>query len=310
MKQITVISGKGGTGKTTILAALATLIKKAVLVDADVDAADLHLLLGPQVQRREPFFASKVAAIDYERCNECQKCQEVCRFGAIKDLKLDPIACEGCGVCFHICPTGAITLKEVQSGEWFISKTRHGPMVHAKLGVAQENSGKLVTLVRKEACRIAQEGGYSLVLIDGPPGIGCPVIASLGGVDAALVVTEPSLSGIHDMKRVLGVCRHFQVPAWVCVNKADINLENTERIKDFCQEEGAPVIGEIPFDPIVTRAMVSAMTVVEYDGGRVSKEIKKMWKRLGRSVGYPMDLEEGFSEERTLKDMLPEIPIS
>lgn len=289
MKQVTIISGKGGTGKTTIVASLATLVKKAVLVDADVDAADLHLLLKPQVQRREAFFASKVARIDLQQCDGCQKCRDACRFEAIQDLKVDPIACEGCGVCLTICPRQAISLEEVQSGQWFISHTRYGPMVHAKLGVAQENSGKLVTLVRKEAQRIAQEGKYPLILIDGPPGIGCPVISSLGGVDAALAVTEPSLSGIHDLKRVLGVCRHFQVPAWVCVNKADINSENTERIKEFCQEEGAPVIGEIPFDPIVTKAMVYESTVVEYTSGRISNEIKKMWMRLERSLVYSPD---------------------
>jgi MinD superfamily P-loop ATPase len=300
MKQITIISGKGGTGKTTIVASLATLVKKAVLVDADVDAADLHLLLKPQVQRREPFFASKVARIDPGQCDGCQKCRDACRFEAIQDLKVDPIACEGCGVCFTICPRQAISLEEVQSGEWFISQTRYGPMVHAKLGVAQENSGKLVTLVRKEAQRIAQEGKYPLILIDGPPGIGCPVIASLGGVDAALVVTEPSLSGIHDLKRVLGVCRHFQVPAWVCVNKADINPENTESIKEFCREEGAPVIGEIPFDPIVTKAMVYESTVVEYTSGRVSNEIKKMWMRLERSLGYSLDPDRPPKEGRAM----------
>jgi MinD superfamily P-loop ATPase len=300
MKQITVISGKGGTGKTTIVASLATLVKKSVLADADVDAADLHLLLKPQIQRREPFFASKVAVIDPGRCDGCQKCREVCRFGAIENLKVDPISCEGCGACFHMCPQGAIALKDVQSGEWFISQTRYGPMVHARLGVAQENSGKLVTLVRKEACRIAQDGRYSLVLIDGPPGIGCPVIASLGGVDAALAVTEPSLSGIHDLKRVLGVCRHFRVPAWVCVNKADINPDNTKRIKEFCQEEGAPVIGEIPFDPIVTKAMVYESTVVEYTGGKVSNEIQKVWMRLERSLGYPLDQDRSSKEGRAM----------
>jgi len=300
MKQITVISGKGGTGKTTLVASLATLVKKSVLADADVDAADLHLLLKPQIQRREPFFASKVAVIDPERCDGCQKCREVCRFGAIENLKVDPISCEGCGVCFHMCPQGAIALKDVQSGEWFVSQTRYGPLVHAKLGVAQENSGKLVTLVRKEACRIAQEDGYSLVLIDGPPGIGCPVIASLGGVDAALAVTEPSLSGIHDLKRVLGLCRHFRVPAWVCVNKADINPENTEKIKEFCQEEGTPVIGEIPFDPIVTKAMVYESTVIEYTGGKVSHEIRKMWMRLERSLGFPLGQNQPAKEERAV----------
>jgi MinD superfamily P-loop ATPase len=289
MKQVTVISGKGGTGKTTILASLASLVKRAVLVDADVDAADLHLLLGPKMERREPFYASKVAVIDPARCDGCLKCEEVCRFEAIRNLIVDPIACEGCGVCWSICPRDAIQAKEVQSGEWFISKTRYGPMVHAKLGVAQENSGKLVTLVRKEAQRIAQEGNYPLILIDGPPGIGCPVIAALGGVDVALVVTEPSVSGIHDLERILGVCRHFRVPAWVCINKFDINPENTEKIKLHCQREGTPVIGEIPFDAIVTKAMVLESTVIEYTGGIVATEIKKLWTKLERSLGYPLN---------------------
>jgi MinD superfamily P-loop ATPase len=289
MKQITVISGKGGTGKTTILASLASLAKRAVLVDADVDAADLHLLLRPKMERREPFYASKVAVIDPERCDGCLKCEEVCRFEAIRNLMVDPIACEGCGVCWSICPREAIQAKEVQSGEWFISRTRYGPMVHAKLGVAQENSGKLVTLVRKEAQKIAQEGHDPLILIDGPPGIGCPVIAALGGVDAALVVTEPSVSGIHDLERILGVCRHFRVPAWVCINKCDINRENTEKIKLYGQREGIPVIGEIPFDPIVTKAMVLESTVIEYTGGIVANEIKKMWTKLERLLGYPLN---------------------
>jgi MinD superfamily P-loop ATPase len=297
MKQITVISGKGGTGKTTILASLASLAKRAVLVDADVDAADLHLLLRPKIERREPFFASKIAVINPERCDGCLKCEEVCRFEAIRDLKVDPIACEGCGVCWAVCPRDAIQAKEVQSGEWFISQTRYGPMVHAKLGVAQENSGKLVTLVRKEAQRLAQEGNYPLILIDGPPGIGCPVIAALGGVDAALVVTEPSVSGIHDLERILMVCRHFRVPAWVCVNKYDINLENTEKIKAFCQSEGTPVIGKVPFDPIVTKAMVLESTVTEYTGGVVANEIKKMWMKLERSLGSPLDQRGITSQE-------------
>lgn len=297
MKQITVISGKGGTGKTTLLASLATLAERAVLVDADVDAADLHLLLKPQVQRREPFFASKVALIDLEKCDRCQKCAEVCRFGAIRDLQVDPIACEGCGVCWHICPRGAITMEDVQSGEWFISQTRYGPMVHAKLGVAQENSGKLVTLVRKEAQRIAGEGGYPLILIDGPPGIGCPVIASLGGVDAALVVTEPSLSGMHDLERVLGVCRHFNVPAWVCINKWDINPEVTQKIQKFCQNVGSIVIGEIPFDPIVTRAMIFESTVVEFSSGTVSDEIKKIWRRVQCLLNSAREERRDSSEE-------------
>ena len=304
MKEITVISGKGGTGKTTILASLAALVKRAVLVDADVDAADLHLLLKPQVRRREPFVASQVAVIDPEKCDQCGICAEACRFEAIRDLQVDPISCEGCGVCFHVCPRGAILMKEVQSGEWFISQTRCGPMVHAKLGVAQENSGKLVTLVRREAQKIAREGGYPLILIDGPPGIGCPVIASLGGVDAALVVTEPSLSGIHDLERVLEVCRHFQVPAWVCVNKWDINPENTRRIEEYCQEKGSPVIGEIPFDPAVTRAMIAERTVLEYSKSMVGSEIENIWMRIQCLMNLPSDERQDFSEEIT------SIPIS
>ena len=177
---------------------------------------------------------------------------------------MDPIACEGCGVCFHVCPQEAVRLKDVQSGEWFVSETRYGPMVHAKLGVAQDNSGKLVTIVRKEGQRIAKEGNYPLVLIDGPPGIGCPVIASVGGVDAALLVTEPSVSGLHDLERVLAVCRHFQVPAWVCVNKWDISPEYTEKIEVFAKDAGSRVIGKLPFDPAVTRAMVAEKTILEY----------------------------------------------
>jgi len=304
MKQLTVISGKGGTGKTTILASLAALAKRAVLVDADVDAADLHLLLKPQIQRREPFVASQVAVIDPEKCDRCGKCAEVCRFEAIRDSQVDPISCEGCGVCFHVCPRGAILMKEVQSGEWFISQTRYGPMVHAKLGVAQENSGKLVTLVRREAQRLAKEDGYPLILIDGPPGIGCPVIASLGGVDAALVVTEPSLSGIHDLERVLEVCRHFQVPAWVCVNKWDINPANTRRIEEYCQEKGSPVIGEIPFDLVVTRAMISERTVLEYSQSMVGREIENIWMRIQCLMNLQTDERRDFSEE------IAEIPIS
>ncbi|MGB9699393.1 MAG: 4Fe-4S binding protein [Thermodesulfobacteriota bacterium] len=286
MKQLTVISGKGGTGKTTIMAALAALAKQAVLVDADVDAADLHLLLQPQIQRRENFMAGKKAVIDIQKCDGCQKCVQACRFGAISNLQVDPIACEGCGVCYFICPRAAITLPEVQSGEWFISQTRFGPMIHAQLGVAQENSGKLVTLVRKEAIKIAQEKNYALVLIDGPPGIGCPVIASLGGVDAALVVTEPSLSGIHDMQRILNLCGHFNIPAWVCINKADINLANTRKIKKFCQEQGTSVISEIPFDPVVTKAMIKGQTVIEYAANSVSLEIEKIWKYIGQVWNY------------------------
>jgi MinD superfamily P-loop ATPase len=281
VKQLTVISGKGGTGKTSLTAALASLAQNCVLVDADVDAADLHLLLSPRIQHREAFFASRVAEIDPQLCNRCGKCLEVCRFEAITDFTIDPIACEGCRVCAFICPQGAVRMKEIQSGEWFISETRLGPLVHAKLGVAQENSGKLVTQVRREAQRMAKERDLPLILIDGPPGIGCPVIASLGGVDAALVVTEPSVSGIHDLQRVLGICRHFQVPARVCINKADINLQKSEEIQEFCNREGSPVIGVLPYDPVFTEAIVARKTVVEFDRkGIVTERIQNLWKAL------------------------------
>jgi len=299
LKQLTVISGKGGTGKTTLVASLAHLAGRSVLVDADVDAADLHLLLKPRIQRREIFMASKVAEIDPALCNQCGRCQEVCRFEALRDFHVDPIACEGCGVCLYVCPKEAVRLKDVQSGEWFVSDTRYGPMVHAKLGVAQDNSGKLVTLVRKEGQRIAKEGNYPLILIDGPPGIGCPVIASVGGVDAALLVTEPSVSGLHDLERVLAVCRHFQVPAWICVNKWDISPEYTGKIEAFAKEAGSQVIGRLPFDPAVTRAMVAEKTVLEYSSGAISEEIGKLWIRLRSFLNESASVEPPASQERS-----------
>jgi MinD superfamily P-loop ATPase len=299
LKQLTVISGKGGTGKTTLVASLAHLAGRSVLVDADVDAADLHLLLKPRIQRRDAFVAAKVAGIDPALCNQCGRCQEVCRFEAIRDFNVDPIACEGCGVCLYVCPKEAVRLKDVQSGEWFVSDTRYGPMVHAKLGVAQDNSGKLVTLVRKEGQRIAKEGNYPLILIDGPPGIGCPVIASVGGVDAALLVTEPSVSGLHDLERVLAVCRHFQVPAWVCVNKWDISPEYTEKIEVFVKDAGSGVIGKLPFDPAVTRAMVAEKTVLEYSSGAISKEIGNLWSRLHSFLNESASVEPPASQERS-----------
>jgi len=302
LKQLTVISGKGGTGKTTLVASLAHLAGRSVLVDADVDAADLHLLLKPRIQRRDAFVAAKVAEIDPALCNQCCRCQEVCRFEAIRDFHVDPIACEGCGVCLYVCPKEAVRLKDVQSGEWFVSDTRYGPMVHAKLGVAQDNSGKLVTLVRKEGQRIAKEGNYPLILIDGPPGIGCPVIASVGGVDAALLVTEPSVSGLHDLERVLAVCRHFQVPAWICVNKWDISPEYTGKIEVFAKEAGSRVIGKLPFDPAVTRAMVAEKTVLEYSSGKISEEIRKLWIRLHSFLNESASTESIASQERSGTD--------
>jgi len=281
MRELVVLSGKGGTGKTSVVGSFAALAGGKVLADCDVDAADLHLLLSPTVKQQNEFWSGQVACIDQEKCTGCGLCQEVCRFDAIKDLRVDPVSCEGCGFCSHICPAGAITMEESMSGYWFISDTRYGPLVHARLGIAQENSGKLVAVVRQQARQIAQERGLDLIISDGPPGIGCPVISSLSGASMALLVTEPSLSGIHDLERVLGVCRHFGISAMVCVNKHDLNEENTRRIQSQCSTEGVDIAGMIPFDNAVTESIVRGVPVVEYAGGsRVAREIERMWYSL------------------------------
>lgn len=285
MKQLTVISGKGGTGKTTITAAFAALAQGQVMADGDVDAADLHLILDPKMRKQEDFYGGRIPSMDRDKCDECGICMDVCRFEAIHDFVIDPISCEGCGLCMHACPNEAIKMEGKLSGYWYISDTRFGPMVHAKLGIAEENSGKLVTLVRQQARLIAEEENKDLIIIDGPPGIGCPVIAAITGVDIVLAVTEPTLSGIHDLERVLGVARYFSVPAMVCVNKFDINTENTQKIKEYCRERDIEVVGEIPYDPVVTRAMVEGQTVTEYDSGVVTETIKKMWARIEAGLG-------------------------
>ncbi len=281
MNEITVLSGKGGTGKTTLVASFAALTKKTVLTDCDVDAPDLHLLLHPEIVQRQKFVGSKVAVIDKEKCIQCGKCEELCRFHSIVDLSVNPFLCEGCGVCAYICPVEAVELKERISGYTFISKTKYGLMSHARLNPGEENSGKLVTLVRQNAKQLAETKNSTLILNDGPPGIGCPVIASLGGVEMGLIVVEPTLSGIHDMKRALDLLNHFKIPSSVCINKYDINEENTDRIAEYCRFKGVEVIGRIPFDAIVTEAMVARKTVVEYSPSKkVSQEIKMVWERL------------------------------
>ena len=280
MKEIVILSGKGGTGKTTIVGSFAALAKGKVLADCDVDAADLHLLLSPSEKQKSEFWSGQVAHIDKDRCTECGLCQELCRFNAINDFRVDPVSCEGCGFCSHICPVEAITMKENMSGYWFISDTRYGPLVHARLGIAQENSGKLVAAVRQQAKKIAEERNLDYTISDGPPGIGCPVISSLSGVSLALLVTEPTLSGIHDLERVLGVCQHFGVPALVCINKYDLNEENTQQIESSCLNQGVEIAGKISFDNIVTQSIVKGIPVVEYSDGRVTREIEKMWGTL------------------------------
>jgi MinD superfamily P-loop ATPase len=282
MKQIAVISGKGGTGKTSLTSCLAVLAKNTVVADCDVDAPDLHLLLHPKTIKTQQFIASKLAVIDETKCTKCGLCKKLCRFDAItEDLMVDSIACEGCGVCAEFCPADAITLTERVSGRAFISKTQYGFMSHALLYPGEANSGKLVTLVRQNAKEVAQNENLDFILIDGSPGIGCPVIASITGVDITLVVTEPTMSGIHDLQRILGLLAHFKVVPMVCVNMCDINSENTENILDFCRQNSIPVVGLIPFDPEVTKAMVNGKPILEYSPKNIiSIKIIQMWANI------------------------------
>jgi MinD superfamily P-loop ATPase len=290
MKELVVISGKGGTGKTSIAASFAVLADRPVIADCDVDASDLHLVLRPYNTQRNKFLGGKKARIMAGHCIACGKCEELCNFGAIyfdghgngrvsRTYRIDPIACEGCGVCVRFCAENAIEFKTVVSGEWMISETRCGPMVHARLGVAAENSGKLVSTVRQEARRIAEEGHHSLIIVDGPPGIGCPVIASVTGASFVLVVTEPTVSGEHDMERVLSLTRHFNVPAAVCVNKWDLNPEMAERIEDKAQRAGARNVGRIRYDRSVTLAQMQERAVVE-TGAECAEDIHHIWRQL------------------------------
>ena len=280
MKQIVVISGKGGTGKSIIAGSFASLAKNKVMADCDVDAADLYLLLHPTVKETHEFSGGKTAFIDERRCTQCGKCQEICRFEAIDNYVVDPIYCEGCGVCFHICPEKAIKMVDDLSGKWFISETKYGPFVHAKLGIAEENSGKLVTLVRQNAKLIAEKEKRDFVIIDGPPGIGCPVIASLSGVDIALIVTEPTLSGIHDLERIVGVAHHFGIKGAVCINKYDLNLIITQKIEEYCRNNNIELVGKIPFDISVIEALVRGLPIVEYSNNQVTHEIKNLWEKI------------------------------
>ena len=284
MKEIVVLSGKGGTGKTCIVASFAALAQNKVLADCDVDAADLHLLLNPTIREENEFWSGQIAYIAREQCTECGLCQEVCRFGAIQDFKVDPVSCEGCGFCSQICPVEVITMRESMAGHWFISDTKYGPLVHARLGIAQENSGKLVSMVRQKAKQTAEEQKLDYIITDGPPGIGCPVISSLSGANLALLVTEPTLSGMHDLDRVIGVCRHFGIPALVCINKYDLNEENSRQIETSCLDQGIEVISKIPFDNVVTEAIIQGLPVVEYSQNHVVSEIKKLWQIIAAAL--------------------------
>jgi MinD superfamily P-loop ATPase len=283
MKQVTIISGKGGTGKTTITAAFAALARSAVLADCDVDAADLHLILKPVVKKTVGFHGLPVASIDEEKCTKCMECVNHCQFDAITgEVTVKYEACEGCGVCELVCPVDAATMIQRDSGLLFESETRFGPMVHARLNTAEESSGKLVTEVRHHAEDVAQQKEKDVVLIDGPPGVGCPVISAITGVDLVVIVTEPTFSGIHDLQRVIDVANHFEIPQAVIINKRDINPKKTDEIRSFCETHDIPLLGSIPYDTLVTKAMIEEKAIPEYDKGNVTSSINQAWESLSQ----------------------------
>lgn len=301
MKEVVVISGKGGTGKTSVVAAMASLAKRCVLVDCDVDAADLHLIFEPKILRREDFTGGSKARIRSGHCTACGKCEELCRFNAIyfdgpgngrvaKTFRVEATSCEGCGVCVDYCAENAIEFAPTVCGQWFVSETRCGPMVHAKLGLAAENSGKLVTRIRRTAQQVAQTQGIELVLCDGSPGIGCPVIASLTGASLAFYVVEPTVSGIHDFCRVAKLAARLEVPGLLAINKADLNADVAKEIETTAKRHGIAAVGRIPYDREVTRAQMARKTVVEASDGPAAQAIRAAWTEVqGRisSVAIP-----------------------
>jgi len=288
MLELVIVSGKGGTGKTSLVGSLAALAEDNIMVDCDVDAADLHLIMKNTIEKSYEFIASSKASINEDKCIDCGLCMDYCRFEAIKQdgfkYRIDQLACEGCGVCRHFCPVEAIDFNEIKSGDWYVSSTAHGPLVHARLGIAQSNSGRLVSLLRNEAIKLAEEKNKNLIIIDGPPGIGCPVIASITGSGFVLIVTEPSLSAFHDMRRLLELVTHFGIPVGLCINKFDINNEITGQIEEFAREKKVNVYGKIPFDPMITKAQVAGLSSVEYTDTNTTEQIKLLWENIRKET--------------------------
>ncbi len=287
MKELVIISGKGGTGKTSLVAAFASIAENKILCDADVDASDLHLIMDPKVEEYHDFQGGSKAVINPELCTGCGLCRDLCKWNAINgNFDVDGLECEGCGVCVYFCPEKAIEFPVSTCGEWFVSNTRFGPMVHARLGIAEENSGKLVTTVRQEARDLAEKKKLDLIITDGPPGVGCPVIASIGNAAAVLIVTEPTVSGKHDLERVAQLASHFRVPAMICVNKYDLNPDQAQVIEASAREKGLIVLERIPFDQVFTESMVQGQTIFEYDTDTDSGQaIRLIWARISETLG-------------------------
>ena len=282
MKQLTVISGKGGTGKTTLTAAFSSLADTPVISDCDCDASDLQLILNPEKIEEDEYIGSATAE-KKDGCTMCGKCKEVCRFDAIdENFEIKEKKCEGCGTCAFVCPENVIEMIDKKTGKIYESKTRFGPMIHAELEIGEEASGKMVTQVRNRAQRIAKDN--NLIIVDGSPGIGCPVIASIKGVDYVLVVAEPTVSGIHDLERVLKVTDHFGIDSSVCINKADINQEKVKEIRELCKNKDIPVLGELPYDNVATKAMIEEKTVIEHSNSKLAREIKKLWGKIKENI--------------------------
>ncbi|MGD2121611.1 MAG: ATP-binding protein [Gemmatimonadota bacterium] len=303
MKELLVLSGKGGTGKTAVTASFAHLshldsdLPGAVFVDADVDAANLDLLIGAAPLEEHDFQGGHIANIDPELCITCGICQEVCRFDAVgytdftAEFLVDPLGCEGCAACYYECPVDAISMLPRLSGHWFRSESRFGPLFHARLRPAQENSGKLVSLVREEGEKAAMDEGYPLLIVDGPPGIACPAIASVTGVDLVLIVTEPTVSGLHDLERVGRLTAHFGVETLVCINKADLYPAGAAKVEECCETLGLSLLGAIPFDETVTQALVKGKPVTEYrPESKASEALRKLWTDVKHALGMPQSI--------------------
>ncbi len=288
MKELIIISGKGGTGKTSLTASFAALAENRVTVDADVDAADMDLILTPSIRHEEEFKGGHYAVIRQDLCTECGECRERCQFGAIsEDYVVDKIDCEGCGVCVHFCPADAIEFPQRTCGKWYISDTRHGTMIHAKLGIAEENSGLLVSLLRQRAKQMAEDEKLDKIIVDGPPGIGCPVIASVANSNGLLIVTEPTLSGTHDMERVHQLAEFLNVPAMLCINKYDLNPGVAEKMRHYAETHNIVFAGTIPYDRDMTKAMVEQKTLVEYSDGQAAHAVKSIWEKVSQTVFQP-----------------------